>query len=317
MTEASEHKSWWVTLPGILTQLVALITALTGLVAALYQTGFFGHQGAPTNEKVAEQAIAHEAAPAPPPAISDAGVRLESAPPAQPATPIAPPKGAFAIKIGDTVSESVPGPGAGMIESPGTEDVYQFSAAPNQRVYFRMLEHGTGMSQIQWRLTDQDGEEVFNTCLGCSEAGVQTLTRGGSYLLTVGNPKDPATGTYKLRLTNVPPADRFNIGPSSRIGNGVPGPGAGMIETPGASDEYVFSAAVGQRVYFRMREHGANMSQIQWRLTDQDEQEVFKTCLGCSEPGMQTLARGGTYVMTVGNPKNPATGAYRLELTTP
>jgi hypothetical protein len=312
MTEEFEHKSWWVTLPGILTQLVALITALTGLVAALYQSGFLGHP-----DKVPAQNTVADETPHPiSPASRDAGpIAATSPPPA--AAPTAPPKGAFAIKIGDTISEGIPAPGAGKIESPGTEDVYQFSAVPNQRVYFRMLEHGAGMDYIKWRLTDQDGQEVFNTCLSCTEAGVQTLTRGGPYLLTVGNAKDAATGSYKLRLTNVPPADQFNIRPSSRIGDGIPGPGAGMIETPGASDAYVFSAAAGQRVYFRMREHGANMEYIKWRLADQDEQEVFNTCLGCSEPGMQTLVRGGTYVMTVDNPRDPATGAYRLELTTP
>jgi hypothetical protein len=32
---------------------------------------------------------------------------------------------------------------------------------------------------------------------------------------------------------------------------------------------------------------------------------------------MQTLVRGGTYVMTIGDPTDPATGAYRLELSTP
>jgi hypothetical protein len=70
-------------------------------------------------------------------------------------------------------------------------------------------------------------------------------------------------------------------------------------------------------VYFRMREHGPNMDYLKWRLTDQDEQEIFNSCLGCSEPGMQTLSRGGAYLLTVGNPNDPATGVYRLELTTP
>ena len=257
--------------------------------------------------------------PKPPPSLdagsSTADQPSTSAGPTLDAAPAT--KGAFAISIGSTLSEGMPGPGAGMIESPGAEDVYRFSAVPNQRVYFRVLEFGKGMSYINWQLTGPDEQEVFDQCLGCGDPGVQTLTRGGSYALTVGNPKDPATGAYKLRLTNVPASDRFDIRPPSRISDGVPARGAGMIETPGASDVYVFSAAAGQRVYFRVLEFGKGMTYINWQLTGPDEQEVFDQCLGCGDPGVQTLTRGGSYVLTVGNPKDPATGAYRLELTTP
>lgn len=316
MTEtAGTTKSWWMTLPGLLTQLVALVTALTGLIAALYQAGFLGRQDKVSEQGAATPAVAEETIRQPPQSIDTGSITTPSPPLVATSKPL--PKGAFAIKIGETISDGFPGPGAGKIESSGTEDIYQFSAAPNQRVYFRMLEHGANMSHIKWRLTDQDEQEVFNTCLGCGEPGIQTLTKGGPYILTVGNTADPATGTYKLRLTYAPPADRFVIRPSSRIGMGLPGRGAGMIETPGASDQYVLNAAAGQRVYFRMREHGASLSLIKWRLTDEDEQEVFNTCLGCGEPGMQTLTRGGTYVLTVGNPQDPGTGTYRLELTTP
>ena len=320
MAEATEHKNWWVTLPGILTQLAALITALTGLVAALYQTGFIGNRDKPPSQDAASGPIAHEAPHPISQAAQDAHPSTANPPSASavstldaaPAT-----KRAFAISIGNTLSEGVPGPGAGMIESPGAEDVYRFSAAPNQRVYFRVLEFGKSMSYIKWRLTGPDEQNVFDQCLGCGDPGVQTLTRGGDYVLTVGNPKDPATGAYKLRLTNVPATDRFAIQTNSRIADGVPGRGAGMIEMPGGSDVYVFGAAAGQRVYFRVLEFGKGMSYINWQLTGPDEQKVFDQCLACGDPGVQTLTHGGNYVLTVGNLKDPATGAYRLELTTP
>jgi hypothetical protein len=113
----------------------------------------------------------------------------------------APPPGSLALAVGDTIADGKPAPGAGRIESPGTEDVYRFSAAPGQRVFFRMIEADAGMSQITWRLTDRNDQELFHTCLGCGEPGMQTLSRGGAYLLTVGNPNDPATGVYRLELT--------------------------------------------------------------------------------------------------------------------
>jgi len=62
------------------------------------------------------------------------------------------------------------------------------------------VEHAKGTDYINWRLVDDNGMELFNTCLGCSEPGVQTLTKGGSYTLTVGNLRHPATGDYAFEI---------------------------------------------------------------------------------------------------------------------
>jgi hypothetical protein len=43
----SESKSWWQTLPGLLTASAAIITAVTGLLAALHQTGCFNRSSQP------------------------------------------------------------------------------------------------------------------------------------------------------------------------------------------------------------------------------------------------------------------------------
>ena len=229
-------------------------------------------------------------------------------------TPARAPRGAFSIKIGDRIDDGVPGPGAGTIERPYNQDVYVFNAAPKQRVYFRMQRHSTGLGYIKWKLTDADGMEVFDTCLGCSEPGVQTLTKGGTYTLTIGNDKDPATGTYQLQLFNVPPPDQFSVKIGDVIKENMPGSGAGVIESPGAEDIYALTATARQRVYFRMWEHSNGLSYIKWRLVDENGMELFNTCLGCSEPGAQTLTKGGGYTLIIGNPRDPSTGTYRLQL---
>jgi hypothetical protein len=177
-----------------------------------------------------------------------------------------------------------------------------------------MVENSTGMSSIKWRLMDENAMEVFNTCLGCSEPGAQTLIKGGVYTLTLGNRTDPGTGTYRLRLTNVPPANRFTIRIGDSIKPGVPGAGAGVIESPGAEDIYVFTATPGQKVYFHLLERSNGMDYNKWRLVDENGMEVFNTCLGCSEPGVQTLIKGGTYTLTFGTGTNPSTGSYRFDI---
>ena len=220
----------------------------------------------------------------------------------------------FAIKIGDTIEEGVPEKGAGTVETPGAHDVFTFTAAPRQRVYFRMLEHSRGMEYIAWKVTDDDGMEVFAACLGCGTPGVHTLLKGGTYQLAVGNKTNWATGTYRLQLTNVPPPDRFSIRVSDRIRIGVPGKGAGAIEVPGAEDVYVFTAAAGQQVAPRLLEHDPSLSQIIWRLVDSNDMEVFSSCFGCGAPGVQRLTAGGQYTLLIGNPRDHSTGTYSFEL---
>ena len=42
MPDDEKPKSWWHTVPGIITTLTATVTALTGLVVAINQTGWLG-----------------------------------------------------------------------------------------------------------------------------------------------------------------------------------------------------------------------------------------------------------------------------------
>ncbi|HSV69274.1 MAG TPA: hypothetical protein VLI72_04120 [Methylibium sp.] len=77
---ADADKNWWTTVPGLLTALAAIITAVGGLVAALSQAGMFGG-------KSGEPA----ATAAPLPAAVEASTAPEPTPAAPAAAPIAPP----------------------------------------------------------------------------------------------------------------------------------------------------------------------------------------------------------------------------------
>lgn len=218
----------------------------------------------------------------------------------------------FTIAIGDVISDGVPGPGAGNIESPGVADIYRFTAAAGQRVFFAMEEQN-GVSQINWQVAAPDGAIIFQTCLGCGQPGVKTLPQAGTYELTVQDHRDDGTGTYQLRLWDVPAPDEFTVAIGDTIADGTPGPGAGNIELPGAHDIYRFSATAGQTVFFDLQE-AAGLSQITWQLEAPDGTVLFNTCLGCSRPAAQTFAQSGSYVLTIGNERNRSTGAYRFQL---
>lgn len=220
----------------------------------------------------------------------------------------------FEIAIGAAVSEKTTGRGAGIIESPGAEDVYVFEATPRQRVYFRTIEHSSGIAQARLRLLDSDEMQVFETCLGCGEPGVHALTKGGAYTLIVGIRNDPATGTYRLQLFDVPPPDEFTIGIPARIANGVPGRGAGLIESPGAEDRYALVVDAGQKLALKLIEHDRTLTYNLLRLIAEDGTELFSRCFGCGAPELQTLSRGGRYYVVVGNPREASTGAYALDI---
>jgi hypothetical protein len=221
---------------------------------------------------------------------------------------------ALSIAIGDKIQEGTPGPGAGVIETAHEKDVYTFTAQRGQNVYFRVLNFSPAVASIEWKLVDANEAEVFRTCLGCTHPGVQNLRAGGRYTLIVGSDRDSGIGTYRLHLHDVPDPDRFKIAIGDVIAEDAPGPGAGVIESPGVEDVYSFEASPRQRVYFRVREHSSGIAYAKVRLLDSNETQVFESCLGCSEPGVQALTKGGPYTLTVGIRTDPSTGTYRLQL---
>jgi hypothetical protein len=76
MSDGENPKSWWHTLPGVITSLTAAITALAGLIVAIQQTGWFGPQTSPvitapsTATPTAPTGAAGPAAPALDPTIA-------------------------------------------------------------------------------------------------------------------------------------------------------------------------------------------------------------------------------------------------------
>ena len=225
-----------------------------------------------------------------------------------------PPPQQFTINIGDGVSNGAPSAGAGNIESPGVKDHYQFSATPGQQVYIDLLSATPQLAQVSWQLTDETGAVLFDTCLGCGEPGVRTLTRGGVYTLKVGDDRDDGVGVYSFKLWNVPPPQQFTINIGDSVSNGVPGAGAGNIESAGSKDIYQFTATAGQRVRINLNNAAPQLAQVSWTLTDATSAVLFNTCLGCGDPGVKTLTRGGVYTLTVGNDRDDGVGIYQFQI---
>jgi len=228
-----------------------------------------------------------------------------------------PPPEEFSINLDDRIARDVPDTGAGYIENPGWNDIYTFNAIAGQDVYFQVVKPPLTNDFINWRVEDELGNRLFDTCLACGDPGLMTLDRGGSYRVIVGNESGAGTGTYEVRVWSVPPPDDFTINIGDRIARDVPEPGAGFIESPGAHDMYTFTATAGQTVIFTVIQQLSNYEAIEWYLVDELGNEVFKTCLPCGDPGPLTLERGGEYTLVVGSYTNSGSGAYELGITSP
>jgi len=222
----------------------------------------------------------------------------------------------FEINIGDEIKNGEPDSGAGVIEAPGSKDVYTFSADPGQEIYVHIIEQSTSNDNVQLYMTDDLGTNVFSSCLACGDPGVITLDHGGDYTLTVGNddPEEAGYGTYRIKLWDVPPPDEFEISLDEQISEDELGNGAGYIETPGVLDVYTFEVEPGQEVYFQVNKPPQTGDSIHWRVTDEADNVLFDTCLQCDDPGLQTLDTGGLYTVTVGNTNSHAIGAYGIKM---
>ena len=91
MDDGGKSKSWWQTLPGIITTVAATITALTGLVVAINQTGWFGLPTPP--------AASREAAPTPPAPPSPASPASPVQTPPLNTSPLPPPGSTYSVEL--------------------------------------------------------------------------------------------------------------------------------------------------------------------------------------------------------------------------
>ena len=228
-----------------------------------------------------------------------------------------PPPQQFAVAIGDVVSDGVPGLGAGVIETPGVQDIYTFSADPGQQVFFHVADSFDFVSNLiflGWALRDQDGQRVFGMDFGGGDPGVYTLARGGTYTLTVDDLQFFTTGAYGFQTWNVPPPSSFAIHLGDTVQEDQPGPGAGKIESPGAKDIYTFTAPAGASVSFKVKDVNPPVAFVRWSAVDEAGTVIFDSCLGCSDPGTFTLSQGGIYTVTIGSDRDAWVGTYQFQI---
>ena len=220
----------------------------------------------------------------------------------------------FAIEIGDEISNGEPDEGAGNIESPGSQDIYTFTAEPGETIFLRIVQTPETNNNVSLFLTDSNDTNIISSCLECGDPGIVALVLGGTYTLTVGSdsPENAGVGEYRIQIWEVPTPEEFEVEFGEKISRDIPDTGAGVIESPGAQDVYTFEAESGDDIYFQMLEAILTSGPINWSLSDESGTVLFETCLHCGDPGVITMDRDGTYTLTVGGGNGYGTGAYSI-----
>lgn len=213
----------------------------------------------------------------------------------------------FDVDLDIRVSGDEPAAGADTVSLPGAKNAFTLEAEPGEQIFVWTASFDPGMEQIDVTLLDARGDEVQSICMGCGNLGVQTLSSGGIYTLRVGDDRDPATGVYDLRISSVPPVDEQLVRLPSTLD--------AEIAKPGAAQAFSFEVAPGAEIFVRAVDYDEGLAQIDITLLDTRGDEVASRCMGCGDMGAQKLREGGTYTLTIGDQKDPATGNYTVEIT--
>ena len=220
----------------------------------------------------------------------------------------------FAIQPGDTVTNNVPGIGAGNIEMPGAQDFYTFNATAGQSLSFEAISRSAAFNNwLQWEVKSPTGALVFGNYF--TDGGRRTMPETGSYTIRVwvGGNNPSYLGNYAFRVYTLPGDVRLNIQKGDVIADGVPVNGAGRIDEPGGLDTYTFSGVAGQRVNFdQLNAASAFAGYLYWQVIAPSGSNWFSAYFPGNAKQRRTLPETGNYSIRVyANSVNPAyIGAY-------
>jgi hypothetical protein len=203
----------------------------------------------------------------------------------------------FAISIGDTVSDGVPGPGAGRLATAKEEDFYTFTATAAQLVFFESLSQDPAFKgSLRWQLIQPSGRIVFGSFFS-NRQGRTVLPEAGTYKIRVySDGIDPSwVGPYSFRTFPIPPDQTFPFAIGNVVSDGVPAAGAGRLEVAGSEDNYIFTAAAGQLAFFEsLGQDPAFGGSLRWQLIQPSGRIVFASFFSNLQ-GRVLLPEAGEY----------------------
>ncbi len=214
----------------------------------------------------------------------------------------------FDVSLPASISNGVPGPGAGNLETTASEDDYNFSIPAAGSLVMDLSP--SQFWGVDWSLVDTDSGATVASASGAGGHQVIPNLPAGDYQFAVTD-HNGATGTYSVALSLQPAPDVFDVSLPASISNGVPGPGAGILETSASEDDYNFAIpAAGSLV---MDLSPSQFWGVDWKLVDTDSGATVASAIGAGGHQVIPNLPAGDYQLAVTD-HNAAAGTYSVAL---
>ncbi len=216
----------------------------------------------------------------------------------------------YDVTLPASISNGVPRSGAGNLETTTSEDAYSFSTASAGGLQIDLSTCSSSLATVDYKLTNVQTGATVTSGNSCSSVVVPALAAGDYRLSVRGAGK---TGTYRVKLQVRPPAQTFDVSLPAVISNGVPGTGAGNLETTASTDVYRFTTATAAALQLDVSQCASSLSTVDWELvnaaTGAPVAAKAATCASTTQPNVPA----GSYRLTV--TRNGKSGTYKLALT--
>lgn len=209
----------------------------------------------------------------------------------------------FALQIGVTVADGVPAAGAGRIEMAGARDIYRFQGTAGQALFFEDIGAAAEFSGwLHWHLLTPSGSKLFNDFFDTNSPGRIDLTESGTYTVVVEVPQNETryVGSYSFRIRDIAGDMRYALALGQVVSTGVPGAGAGNIESPGGEDQYKFEGLAGQRLAFEEISSASSFEGwLFWEVKRPNGTTLVQRYFGEERLRYETLPESGVYTVRV------------------
>ncbi|MDQ5807771.1 MAG: hypothetical protein M3320_03760, partial [Actinomycetota bacterium] len=205
----------------------------------------------------------------------------------------------FDVSLPASISDGAPAPGAGRLETAGSEDVYAITLADPEILQIDFNDCSTSLGvRVDWQLTDAASGATKAGGGSCSSTQTARLP-AGDYRLSVWQRGE--TGTYRLAIQRRPDPQRFDVTLPGAVSDGSPAAGAGNLETTASEDHYAFTLASAGGLIVDVSACSTAVWRVAWKLV----------AVGS---GATVGTSSGSLCRAIVVPNLPA-GDYRLEVS--